>query len=276
MCAIRKIRTLMGAMLLVSGLAIANDNVSVAPNIVPPVQVTPAMVPSMVSPAPIWLQVLPVPGTQPYYPVPQPGMVWPPPPYPAPMTLPPATPPAIWMPFMWVLVPVQAPAKVDYGPVADTPVIELPLPDEVPAATTPEVAALVPVAAESNKTVIETDKPAGGGVAVDASRIELLPAAGMDGSSPAAVTSVTIAEPVAAPVNAMMVDYGPVMSTPVVDLLALQQQAAVASPRKLPRYAPKPVRKPIVATQPKLRSTTIANPAKKRLCWTNGVVAPCR
>ena len=102
-------------------------------------------------------------------------------------------------------------------------------------------------------------------------------------SSPAATDSPSNAVDVPLPVvppGLAPVDYGPVMPTPVVDLMALQQQAAASQPRSLTQGAPKsartPTQKSAVTTASPASSTASAKPVKKRLCWTKGVVAPCR
>jgi hypothetical protein len=263
MWALRKMRTFMGVVLFGPGLVIADGGEPAAPNTQPPAQMAPAVSPPMASPAPMWVQMVPVPGNQPYYLMPQSGMMRSVlPQYPAPIAIPPAAP-VTWPPFMWVLVPVQAmapvPAGINYGPVADAPVVELPPPDEVPAATTPEGAMPVP-------TVVEMDRPATEGKATtDTPVMNALPA-------PDAKESA--AAPAVASEGALMVDYGPVAPTPVVDLLALQQQTAAESVSR--PSTPQSARKSTASSSPKPRSAATARPAKKRMCWTNGVVAPCR
>jgi hypothetical protein len=263
MCALRKLRIFMGAVLCSPGLVIADGGEPAAPNMPPPVQMAPGVMPPRVPQAPAWLQIVPVQGMQAHFLMPQPGAVWPAPlPYPAPMAMPFAAP-ATWAPFLWVLVPVQAmtsaPAELDYGPVADAPVVELPPPDEVPAAPEPEGAMPAP-------TVVETDRPGTeGGATTDTSAINVLPAAG--------ATEPAVA-PAAASVGAPMVDYGPVTPAPVVDLLDLQQQAAAESVPK--STLSKPARNTSAPSSPNPRSTATAKPVKKRMCWINGVVAPCR
>lgn len=242
MRALGKTRTLMGALLLCPGLAIAGAGSTQAE-----AQPAPArMAPVAPQPASIWQQVINAAAALPRYPAPQPGMGWPlRPQYPAPVAMQTAAP-AMWAPFVWVLVPMPAlpaPAEVDYGPVTHTPVIELPLPEATSAAATQE------------------GPPVTG-----------------DGDAFATTPVTVMAEPAIAPValsgREVAVDYGPVTPTPVVDLLALQPKV-VAPPRKPAPAAPKPAPKSAAAKTPKA-SSKVANKPKPRLCWTNGVVAPCR
>ena len=264
MCALRKMRIFMGAVLLSPCLVMADGGEPAAPKMPPPAPMAPAMSPPMVWQAPMWVQMVPVSGNQPYYPMPQPGMGWPVlPHYAAPMFIPPVTS-APWPPFMWVIVPVQAmshsPAGIDYGPVADTPVIELPPPDEAPAAPTPEGSMSAP-------TAVEMDRPVSGqGRMTD-------PSSNMNEPSVVGATEPAAA-PAAVSAVALMVDYGPVTPTPVVDLLALQKQTAVESVPK--PSTSNPARKASATPSSKPRSTATTKPVKKRMCWTNGVVAPCR
>jgi hypothetical protein len=258
MCASKKIRALLGAALLGPGFVMADGGEPATPT-KPPAQVVPAMSSPLAWQAPVWVNMVPVPGNQPYSLMPQPGMAWPVlPQYPVPM----ATPPA-WAPIIWVMVPLRpmalVPAETDYGPVADTPVIELPLPDEAPAIPAPEVAMPAPPMAEADRPVTEAGATAG-------------PAA--TEASAAAATPEISAAPTAAAVGAETVDYGPVASTPVVDLRVLEQQAAAEGAPK--PSTSNPARKAPSTASPKPRSTAADKPAKRRMCWTNGVVAPCR
>lgn len=204
------------AMMLGAGAA-AEETVAPAEPVAQPAAVVSAALP----PVPPVLHMAPVAGMPAFYWLASPGMVWPAPPlYPAPMMMPPA---AVWRPFVLMLVPVlpAAPAaEVSYGPVADTPVVQLP-----PSAADPA-------------------RPA---------------------DTPADHSPAQLAATPALP------DYGPVTPTPVVDLLALQQPAAVR-PRARHQRAAKPLRQPTAAASPAVAD----KPARKRMCWSNGVVAPCR
>ncbi len=271
MCALRKPRVLLGTILLGlgSGLAMANGSAPAQP------QTIPAMNPPVMAQAPMWLQMVPIPGTAHYYLMPQPGMTWPvpvAPQYPAPM---PFAAPAAWAPFVWVLVPVPPiaamPATVDYGPVADAPVVELP-PDEVPAATTPEGAALAPVTMEADQAA-SVPSPAPVTAPVEATTTN---AAALNPAMLAAAAPESVSPPVvSAPPSAITVNYGPVTPTPVVNLLALEKRAAAARSRNTFRAKPQGVRK-ATATALKPLPAAAAKPVKRRLCWSNGVVAPCR
>jgi hypothetical protein len=176
--------------------------------------------------------------------------------------------------MMWVPVTAQAPASVTadvgYGPVADTPVVELP-----PSASTPEPASApasvsAPEIAILPPAITEAGKPGDGLEAAISTRV-LPESAGMGGLSPA---------PDAQAFAMPAVDYGPVAPTPVVDLLALGQQAAAPQPRNMTRVAPKPspksVRQSPDTSAPASALQPVAKPVKKRLCWNKGVVAPCR
>jgi hypothetical protein len=270
MCALRKIRSLMGVMLLCpAGMVAANDIELLEPGTPVPAQAMPAMAPV----APMWPQMMPVPGVQPYYLAPPPGMAWPmPPQYPAPPVRPPAMF-APWMPFVWVWMPVPAtapmPAEVDYGPVADTPLIELPL-DEMAASPTALAGTVVsPVA-------IETDIPVAAGEAVaNNSLVESKPATAAEGALPAGIVPGPAAAG-RAPVRTTVVDYGPVMPTPVVDMLTLQKRFTKASLRNRAQGSSRAVSKSTVAPPDKPNPGKAGKPAKKRMCWNKGVVAPCR
>jgi hypothetical protein len=259
-----KILGLVGLMLLSPGMVVAGGALPVASDTPPPVQTMPAMALS----APMWPQMMSVPGVPPFYSMPQSGMAWPMlPRYPGPMVMP---PPATWMPFVWVWVPVgavtPAPAPVDYGPVADAPVIELPLPD-----TAANIVMALDGTADTPETVDADKSKAAEGAMAEAPQVDV--SSITDSSSlPAAVVPAPITAPLAVPVNAVVVDYGPVTPTPVVDMLVLEKQLARASLRK----SSPPVSKPTVSKSNKPDSTTASKPVKKRMCWNNGVVAPCR
>ena len=260
MCAPAMMRAALLALLLGPGLAIANGTAPVVPDPPSGLGVAPATPPGNVSPAPVWLHRVPATWPQAFYWVPAPGMMWPmAPAYPAPIPMP--YPSAGWRPFvvMWVPVTAQAPASVTagvgYSPVADTPVVELPLPASTPEPVSAPVPTPAPAGAMRSPAITEPGKPDDG---------------------PAAAIS-----PLALPVSAMKaVDYGPVAPTPVVDLLALEQQAAVPRPRNMTRVAPKPLQKSVrqspVTAAPASALQPAAKPVKKRLCWNKGVVAPCR
>jgi hypothetical protein len=267
MCVLGKTRGLVGLMLLGPGMVVANGALPVAPDIPPPVQAMPATT----FPAPMWPQMMPVPGAPPFYSMPQPGMAWPMlPPYPVPMIMPPAMP-ATWTPFVWVWVPVGAvtPASttVDYGPVADTPVIELPLADTAAnIAMAPDGVAHAPVTVD-----VDTDKRVTVGAATaEAPLVDVQSTTGLASSLPAAVMPAPVAASLV--VSVSVVDYGPVAPTPVVDMLALEKRLAKTSLRK----SSPPVSKPTVIKSNKPDSTAASKPDKKRMCWNNGVVAPCR
>ena len=270
MCAPAMMRAAMVVLLLGPGLAIANGT---APGVsdTSPVLVAPAATP----PAPAWLQRAPAAWPQVVYWVPAPGMMWPmAPAYPAPIPMP--YPSAGWRPFvmMWVPVIAQAPASVtadvDYGPVAVTPVVELPLPASTPEPVSGPVPAPAPEGTILSPAITEPGKPDEGSAA--AVSVLELPASAETGGLPLAAD---------AQASAMTaVDYGPVAPTPVVDLLALEQQAAALQPRDMTRVAPKPSQKSVrqspVTAAPASASQPTAKPVKKRLCWNKGVVAPCR
>lgn len=208
------------AVMAVLGTATAAANGTEPDTVKPPV---PLVAAPGVNMTPVWVQI-PMTGPIPYFlapPLPMPVQPLPQ------MTLPPG-----WGPFVMVWVPLQAlqptaqPALVDYGPVADTPVVELP------------------------ETVVEPAVP------------ETL-------LSPAPVVMMPV-DAEAASVPGSEVDYGPIAPTPVVDLMALSAPVAVSVP------ASKPPKKPAVKKNPVRKLPAATVPAKKRMCWTNGVVAPCR
>jgi hypothetical protein len=166
-------------------------------------------------------------------------------------TMPGMPAPMAWVPVILVPMPSAQglPAAggggVDYGPVADTPVVELPMPEEEPS----------PPPAE--------------------------PGASAGPESPAAAANEPVATPVsgepvvadpaadalaAPPWSAPAVDYGPVTETPVVDLVTLEKQlsAAPMQNRKSGKQSSLSAAKPAAA------------PKKSRMCWDNGIVAPCR
>lgn len=250
-------RRVIAALLLGPSLVAAADVENAASSEQPiPGQVTSEMKPDMAPPVLMWPPMMPVARPMVYYWAPPPGMMWPVlPQYPAPMAMP---------SVVWVMVPVPStsltPAIVDYGPVADTPVVELPRTDLDTAQAMAEDAALAAALAQEDKV--------DAGPAEVASGVE---SATLNGQSPAA------GEPavpnVAVPVNEAPVDYGPIAPTPVVDLLGLESQASKTPDASRPPS--KPARKSGRPASPKPVAKTKSEPSK-RLCWTKGVVAPCR
>lgn len=153
--------------------------------------------------------------------------------YPQPQTtLPPGEGP--WVPLQ-ALQPAPQPPVVDYGPVADTPVVELP----------------GPILEQVNEITRETP-PA----SVAAEKTGLIAVASLPDAAP---------EP----------DYGPIAPTPVVDLLALTAQSAASEPAP-PSVKSPAIKKPAVKRKAVREAPVAVTPPKKRMCWNNGVVAPCR
>jgi hypothetical protein len=223
---------------------------------------TPPVAAPGVAMTPMWMQ-LPVAGSYPYYLMP----TQPVPPYPVPqMTLPPG-----WGPFVMVWVPVQVlqampmPPVVDYGPVSETPVVVLPEPEPEPVAK-----------------VVSDTPPVAMPVLADLPAVSLTPA--LVGAVPALAPQEVSAAPVeprsaeSDPARAQDVGYGPIASTPVVELPDFTAPPATSAPmqppvkaNKKPVSSKKPAKKP-AKTQPAAASA----PTRKRMCWSNGVVAPCR
>lgn len=225
-------------MLLGTAAAVANGT---EPSAAPQPVATQPVPPGMPA-APVWVQ-LPVAGSYPYFlmvPQPVPSPVLPQ------MVLPPG-----WGPFVMVWVPVQAlqaqsmPPVVDYGPVADTPVVVLPEPEAEPSASA-GLSPSVPAAEATPSAVPETAGP------------------------PAEPPGLSVPAESAMPAE---VDYGPVAPTPVVVLPA--HAAPSAAPQADTKKPVKPRKKPVAGKKPVSPSAPPAT-AKKRMCWTNGVVAPCR
>lgn len=246
-------RSFIAVLLLGPGWVIAAGAGTAAPNEPSNTpQVTPAMQQDLAQSAAMWLRMMPVARPQVYYWAPPPGMMWP--------LLPMAMPPVVW-----VMVPVPSPAQVDYGPVADTPVVELPLPETAAQIMIDDAALAAALAQEGN---------AGIGAATVTPGAALPSIPGMD-NQPA--TGGNDASALAAPATAdvMAVDYGPVTPTPVVDLLALQTQAAGSGAPVSSRATVKTGHKSGTPTSPKIVPKAKSVPAK-RLCWSKGVVAPCR
>jgi len=159
----------------------------------------------------------------------------------------PGMPPVLsWVPVMLVPTPALAGVSlpqgrsVDYGPVSETPVIELPAPEEVDPQPS----------GESGATIVpESEK--------DTSATPVAPSEAVSGEVSALADS---------PWTEPTVDYGPVIDAPVVDLLALEKKLfapAVRSKERVGASAPPPA-KPVPA------------PKKARMCWKNGIVAPCK
>lgn len=265
-------KTLLASAMLLGlgvGQAIANDSATAQPQ--PSLEATHSAM------APAWLRMAPVPGAY-YYWVPQTGMAWPVPvmpQYAVPMP-PPAT--GAWAPFVWLLVPSPAmatvPATVDYGPVADTPVVELPLSDETPAAAIPEKATQAPATMDADRTA----RVPGPGEAVHAPvSVEAMTRASVADTAIQAAAAPESTPLPAAPVarSAVAVNYGPVAPTPVVRLPVPGKRAAATRSRNTSRVKSRAAGK-AAAAAPKPLPVSVAAPTRKRLCWSNGVVAPCR
>jgi hypothetical protein len=257
-------RSFVAALLLGPGLVAAAGSETATPDVPSiPSQMAPVVQRDMAPSAAIWLQMMPVAGPQAYYWAPRPGMIWPPMPgYPAAWVMP---------PVVWVMVPVPAPsptpAQVGYGPVADTPVVEIPPPETAVTQTMIEDAALAAALAQERNA--EAD------AAALTSGVEVPASAGMNNQPPA--TGANDATALAAPVTAdvKLVDYGPVTPTPVVDLLALETQGAGSGAPESSRATVKTGRKSGAPASPKPAPKAKSAPAK-RMCWSKGVVAPCR
>lgn len=166
-----------------------------------------------------------------------------------------------------VSVPVVTPAdekSVVHGSVTPTPVVTPPLLDSVPV-TLPAEAVMPDGAAEA----VKASPAQATGVAGEA-----VPPTGL-GASPEveSATVLSASAPTMSPVNKVVVDYGPVAATPVVDLLTLMQSSS--PPARAPARR-KAVRKPSASIPFKPRPTATSKPVKQRMCWTRGVVAPCR
>jgi hypothetical protein len=160
----------------------------------------------------------------------------------------PGMPPVLnWVPVMLVPTPALAGVSlpqgrsVDYGPLSETPVIELPAPEEVDPQPS----------GESGATIVpESEK--------DTSATSVAPSEAVSGEVSALADSPPWTEPT--------VDYGPVIDTPVVDLLALEKKLfapPVRGKERVGASAPPPA-KPVPA------------PKKARMCWKNGIVSPCK
>jgi len=263
MRAFEVLRSFIVAFLLGPGLVVAAGSETAAPNEQPmPTQDVPAIQPDRVPSTAMWLPMMPVARPPLYYWTPPAGMMWPAlPQFPVRMAMP---------PVVWVLMPVPAalltPAQVDYGPVSDTPVVELPVVDPAIAQTTLEDAALAATVTQAG------NREAGPAVS---SGVEAASPAATNSQTPATRADEPVAPPAAASVNTMPVDYGPVAPTPVIDLPALHTQDAGSDTPESSQVAPKSVRKTGTPASPKPTPTAKSAPAK-RMCWSKGVVAPCR
>lgn len=159
----------------------------------------------------------------------------------------PGMPPVLsWVPVMLVPTPALAGVSlpqgrsVDYGPVSETPVIELPAPDEVDPQPSGEPGATIVPGAEKDMSAAPV--------------------------APSEAVSAEVSALADSPWTEPTVDYGPVIDTPVVDLLALEKKLsapAVPSKKRTGSSAPPPAKQ---APAPK----------KARMCWKNGIVAPCK
>jgi|GEM_PF-4424408 len=261
----------LGAMAcLASGAAWANGTEPASEHAAPPLVMP---LPGALPVPPVWL-----PAPMPFAPIhpmfPGGGMVW------SPMPYYPAMPPAVmavppgWFPYVMVLVPapmpagiapeqaaatplppvpaaaqdtavVPVPAEVDYGPIAPAPVVALIDPDQARASAEP----IMPLPAADYGPVAPTP-------VVNLAGLDKAFGVQAAGKKPAPVEGLSFA-PTA-------IDYGPVAPTPVVRLVNPGKQPAAKSVGAKPGL-PKAAAKPARATQP----------AKKRLCWHNGIVGPC-
>lgn len=273
------------------GVPVVPPSMSPTPLVMMPIPPLPAVAHM----SPVWLQ-MPMPGTQPYYVVPQAGgMVWSAAPvYPTP-PMPPVkmlAPPG-WVPYVLVLVPLQPPAPpaVDYGPVAETPVVTLPPPETSPSPAEPETgapvmvepAAVAPAAQPApSDPVPVAEQPVPPATATSlpdavppapAAESPTPPAPAVEPPPPAGVsTNPTVATVEPEPLPGLPeIDYGPVAPTPVVSLLAAAPQSLSPS---VVKPTVKQTAKPVVK-KPAVRAG-VAQPVKKRMCWSNGVVSPCK
>ena len=247
-----------------------------------PMQGFPGMPGAGIQSMPMWpQQMMPSMGMQPVYGGMPPGMMWPmQSPYPAPM-MPPA-PQVIWVPYMWVMMPAQAglPPGEESQSAAHPPVAGLPALDAMPSTPSAEPVPPAPVVKADPAPPVPAarlpqDDPqpaAAGPFPVPAAMDSPLPETPLHESSVAAVVPV----PAHAAGSKMSVDYGPVAPTPVVVLPAGETQRPSVPSRKRSRAGSRDTVKSAV---PKARQTSTkatAKPAKPRMCWTRGVVAPCR
>lgn len=247
--------------------------------------------------------VMPLPGAMPvpqawpvppmpvasFYPVFPGGMAWTPAPY-----YPPVSPmfmgvPPGWVPYVMVLVPVQAPVPVEglpeqarAGGAAAPPATRLAAHEGPLPAPAPQVAPLP--------------------VDVDYGPIAATPVVGLASLETGHAIHEAQAQSVSAP---SVVSYGPVAPTPVVDMADLEKAfdmpvagkaVAVTAGNGLPvidygPIAPTPVvslagpKKPAVTTRANAKPAPpraavkpgrSAQPAKPRMCWHNGIVSPCK
>lgn len=182
---------------------------------------------------------------------------------PVPLPTWPGMPPVLtWVPV--VLVPLMvAPASpqgavVDYGPVSDAPVVVLPSAEEPQAAAwMPTEVDYGPVAATPVVVLSSPEEP------------QVAPTPAADAVAPAPTDAGAAGTSAWEPSN---VDYGPVTATPVIDLQELEKQLSAPPPRP-----GKPSRPSGSASKPKAQAASKpAAPTKKRMCWENGIVAPCK
>lgn len=174
--------------------------------------------------------------------------------WPLPVPIQPATGPGgVAYVLMWVPVPLGS-AAMPAAETAPAPSAALPSVDDVaqspaPAASTPPSPAEPADAPAPALTVAAPPAPAAASAPAAANSAPLATAAGVG------------ARPAARPAT---VDYGPVAPTPVVYLL---RRARPPAPAVAPARAPASAAAPVAKTRPA---------PKRRLCWSDGVVAPCR
>jgi hypothetical protein len=192
---------------------------------------------------------------------------------PVPLPTRPGMPPALtWVPVVLVPLMVAPPlpqgAVVDYGPVSDMPAVVLPSPEEPQAPSAPAAEAVAPA---SLPTEVDYGPVAATPVVVLSSPEEpqIAPTPAAEAVAPAPSDAVAGSVPAWMPPD---VDYGPVTATPVIDLQELEKQLSAPPPKP-----GKPSRPSSGASKPKAQATAKpAAPAKKRMCWENGIVAPCK
>ena len=159
-----------------------------------------------------------------------------------------------WQPILpiWSMAQPSLPAAVDYGPVADTPVVVLP--ETMPESDAgEEISRVTPVAAPEGM--------AGHPEPVDYGPVAVTPVIFLETPEAAADSGMERERPIQVETR-RPVDYGPVARTPVVRLSAPRAARPAA-----------PIRRTTARDKP--ASPTRA-PSSPRLCWKNGVVAPCK
>lgn len=98
----------------------------------------------------------------------------------------------------------------------------------------------------------------------------IVPESEKDTSATSVAPSEAVSGDVSAPADSSWteptVDYGPVTDAPVVDLLAVEKKlfAPAVQTKKQTRSSAAAAAKPAPA------------PKKARMCWKNGIVAPCK